>query len=169
MGAYKYIRNTFINEYKVRSDEYKNRLAKWGKENSIIRVDKPTNLPRARVLGYKAKQGLIVVRVKVKKGRKKRAMVGGGRKPSKNGRFFSRATSMQSIAEVRATKKYSNCEVLNSYYVGDTGPYKFYEVLLVDSSHPAITKDPILKDVAKQRGRAERSLTSSGKRHRVKS
>lgn len=168
MGAYKYIQNTFVNEYKDRTDEYKNRLTQWNKENSTMRVDKPTNIARAKKLGYKDKQGVIIVRIKVRKGRRKRATVGGGRKPSKSGRFFSRQISLQSIAEERASKHYSNCEVLNSYYVGDTGSYKFYEVILLDKNSPVIKKDKVYKNIINQSGRAERALTSSGKKHRVK-
>ena len=35
--------------------------------SAIERVEKPTNIKKARMLGYKAKQGFIIVRVRVKK------------------------------------------------------------------------------------------------------
>jgi len=88
MGIAKYMRATFQQEYKERSPLLRERLAKWRKEGSVVRIEKPTNLVRARELGYKAKQGVIVARVKVRKGLRKRQKPMGGRKPSKSARFF---------------------------------------------------------------------------------
>ena len=79
MGMYKSIKKTFIKEYQDRSDIYKNKLAEWSKEPPVFKIGKPTNLSRARNLGYKAKEGITVARVRVRKGNKKRATVGGGR------------------------------------------------------------------------------------------
>ena len=42
-------------------------------EESITKVDKPSNIPRARSLGYKAKNGVVVVRAKVRKRFRKNA------------------------------------------------------------------------------------------------
>ena len=39
--------------------------------------------------------------------------------------------NIQVIAEERVADKYPNTEVLNSYYVGEDGLYKYYEVILV--------------------------------------
>ena len=44
------------------------RLIQWRKENNFIRVEKPLRIDRARSLGYKAKQGYIIVRAKVRRG-----------------------------------------------------------------------------------------------------
>ncbi len=57
----------------------KERLMKWRRQPAIVRIEKPTRLDRARALGYKAKQGIIVVRVRVRKGgrRKPRPHKGG--------------------------------------------------------------------------------------------
>ncbi|MCK5626760.1 50S ribosomal protein L15e, partial [Candidatus Bathyarchaeota archaeon] len=35
---------------------------KWRREPAILRVEKPTRIERAKRLGYKAKQGFVVVR-----------------------------------------------------------------------------------------------------------
>lgn len=72
----------------------------------------------------------------------------------------------QTIAEQRAVKHYPNCEVLNSYEVGKDGIHYWYEIILVDVSHPAITSDPQLKWMTEEKGRAFRGLTSSAKRSR---
>ena len=166
MGMYKNIKKTFINEYKDRSDIYKSKLAEWSKEPPVSRIGKPTNLSRARNLGYKAKEGIKIARVRVRKGNRKRATVGGGRKPSKSGRYFSRSKSLQSIAEERAAKKFTNCEIMNSYFVGEIGTDRFYEVIMLDKSSKALQADAGYSHILKNQHRAERGLTSSGRKHR---
>lgn len=166
MSMYKQMRDTFINEYKERSDAYKARIIKWNTEPPITRVDGPTNIARARKLGYRAKQGVVVARVLVKGGKKKRKDPAGGRKPSKAGMYFSRRKSTQAIAEERAARKFPNCEVLNSYFVGAAGSSMFYEVILLDRANPSIMNDPKYSGIIGQRNRAFRGLTSAGRKHR---
>ncbi|MFH7835708.1 MAG: 50S ribosomal protein L15, partial [Candidatus Aenigmatarchaeota archaeon] len=57
------------------------RAIEWRKEKSIVRVDRPLRLDRARSLGYKAKQGFIVVRVRVRKGGFSKPRPRSGRRP----------------------------------------------------------------------------------------
>jgi len=166
MSMYKNIKATFREEYRTRSEEYRARLTQWNKEPPVKGIERPTNIARARELGYKAKQGVLVARVSIKKGRRKRPQHGGGRKPSKSGRFFSRTKSLQAIAEERANRKFSNCEVLNSYFVGEIGNKKFYEVLLLEKDKPSVYNDPNYKGIVSQKGRAQRGLTRAGKKYR---
>ncbi len=166
MSSYKHIRATLISQYKARPQEYRERLMKWGSEGTAVRVNRPTNLARARKLGYKAKQGVLVVRVKVSKGKSKRRQPSGGRKPSKSGRYYTRSKSMQAIAEERATKKFTNTEVLNSYFVGDSGTHEYYEIIMLDRESPVIKADPLYSGVIARRNRAVMGLTASGRRHR---
>lgn len=166
MGMYKNIKKTLINEYKDRSDVYKNKLSEWSKEPSVSKIKRPTNLPRARNLGYKAKEGIMIARVRVRKGNRKRATVGGGRKPSKSGRYFSRSKSLQSIAEERAAKKFTNFEILNSYFAGEIGTHRFYEVIMLDKNGKVLLSDRKYSSILKNPHRAERGLTSSGRKHR---
>lgn len=166
MGAYKYIKESFQQEYKERSDEMKKRIITWNAEPTLKRIEKPTNIARARELGYKDKQGVVIIRARIRKGLSKRVKVDGGRKPSKSGRYFSRKKSGQAIAEERTSRAHSNCEVLNSYYVGEDGKSKYFEVILLDRSHPQIMNDPVLATAITARGRANRGLTASGRRHR---
>lgn len=166
MGYSKYVVETFQKEYAERSKELRERIAKWNKEDAIVRVEKPTNIARARELGYKAKQGVFVVRVRVRRGLSKREKPKGGRKPSKMGRFYAYRKSLQSIAEERAAAKYTNAEVLNSYYVGEDGQHKYFEIIMLDRAHPAILADEQYSSIVSQKGRAQRGLTSAGKRHR---
>ncbi|MGI0133831.1 MAG: 50S ribosomal protein L15e [Candidatus Micrarchaeaceae archaeon] len=141
-------------------------MMQWNAQSSVFRVDKPTNIARARELGYKAKQGVLIVRVQVRKGGTKRHAPAGGRKPSKSGRFYSYAKSAQAIAEERAARKFINCEVLNSYYVGDSGTKKFYEVILIDRQSSVIRSTPEYMQVLSQKNRVFRGLTYAGRKHR---
>ncbi|MEM2974206.1 MAG: 50S ribosomal protein L15e, partial [Candidatus Micrarchaeia archaeon] len=99
----------------------------------------------------------VIVRVRVKRGKRKRPKPTKGRKPSKYGRFYSRQKSLQQMAEERAARRYRGLEVLNSYWVGEDGSNKFFEVILVD---------PKLTGLTMQRGRAFRSLTRVGRKMR---
>jgi large subunit ribosomal protein L15e len=166
MGMYKYVSLTFQNEYKNRDENLRNRIIAWRNEPAVNRLERPTNIARARSLGYRAKQGIAVVRVKVGKGLSKREKPHRGRKPSKNGRFYAYKKSHQAMAEERAARKMLNCEVLNSYYVGEDSQYSFYEVILLDRERSGIVNDRRYAGVVSQRGRAFRGLTSAGMKHR---
>ena len=137
-------------------------VASWRKQGTIKRLERPTNIKRARTLGYKAKQGFAVVRVRVPKGRRKRPKPAGGRVPKKAGRFFTLNKSKKRVAEEKASRKYRNMEVLNSYLAGEDGTHKWFECIMVDRSHPSILKDKERRWITQknQRGRAFRGLTA---------
>ncbi|RLF23349.1 MAG: 50S ribosomal protein L15e [Thermoprotei archaeon] len=119
------------------------RMMEWRRQPSIVRIPKPTRLDRARALGYKAKQGIIVVRVRVRKGGLNKPRPRSGRRPKRMGVYgHTPKKSLQLIAEERAARKYPNLEVLGSYWVGDDGYYKYFEVIMVDPHHPVIRSDP---------------------------
>ncbi len=157
MGMYGLIQETFQNEYKERSPEYRARLAKWREEGTVVRVVKPLNIARARSLGYKAKEGYVMARVKMGRGSRKRPHPWGGRKPGKNYAYTSHGKSLQAQAEEKAGARFTNLEVVNSYFVGSDGQLKYFEVILADVEKLGLPFG---------RGRAFRGLTSAGKRHR---
>lgn len=160
MGAYKYIKENLEKAYKERSPLYKQRVVAWRKGSAAERVLQPSNLPRARNLGYKAKNGFVIVRMRMEKGRRKRQRTWGGRKPRHRYLFVQPQLSHQALAEQRAARMYRNLEVLNSYWVGEDGNYKFFEIIMAD---PLLIKDvPALRN----RGRAFRGLTSQMKKAR---
>ena len=143
----------------------KERMIAWRSGSSIERVERPTRLDRARALGYKAKGGFIVVRARVRRGGRNKPKIMGGRRPRRMG--YNKLTpkkSIQWIAEERTADRYPNMEVLNSYYVGEDGLYKYYEVIMVDRSHPEIVTDSSISWIAEpqNRGRVYRGLTSAG-------
>jgi len=177
MSSSKLVKETFQKEFSGEKDSFydynnlnKNRLIEFRKEKeSVVRLDKPTNIPRARTLGYKAKKGIFVVRVRARKGSGTKTRPSRGRKPKRMGfKKLTRRKSIQVIAEARASRKYPNCEVLNSYWIGEDGRHKYYEVILVDVNAPEIKSDKDLNWIIEKQhnGRSERGLTSAGKKSR---
>jgi len=147
----------------------KSRLIRWRKQPVVVRVDKPLRLNRARALGYKAKQGFITVRVRVRKGSMSKPRPRSGRRPKRMGVYgHTPRKSLQWIAEEKAARKYPNLEVLGSYWVGEDGRYKWFEVILVDPHHPAVINDPDINWICNpsQKGRVFRGLTPAGRKSR---
>jgi large subunit ribosomal protein L15e len=145
------------------------RMVEYRRGESFVRVDKPTRLNRARALGYKAKQGFVMVRAKVRKGSLRKRAINKGRRAKRKGiTKITTGKNSQRIAEERTAKRFPNLEVLNSYWVGEDGRSKYYEVILVDTHHPVILSDPRINWIAGRahKGRAFRGLTSAGKRGR---
>lgn len=145
------------------------RLIKWRRQPVVNRVERPTRPDRARQAGYKAKQGVIVARTRVRRGGLRKERHSRGRVPSKAGvNKITMAKSTQRIAEERTSKKFPNLEVLNSYKVTDDGRHHYYEVILLDPEHPAIQNDPDLGWIAEpgHKDRAQRGLTAAGKKGR---
>ncbi|MDD4483743.1 MAG: 50S ribosomal protein L15e [Methanoregula sp.] len=145
------------------------RMQVWRREGSVVRIEHPTRIDRARSLGYKAKQGIAVVRVQVRRGGRRASRYVRARRSARMGKNkLTAGKSIQRIAEERASRRYPNMEVLNSYWVGQDGKLKYYEVILVDGHHPSITSDKQLAWMANptHRGRAERGKTSAGRKGR---
>ncbi len=145
------------------------RKQQWRREPSIIRIERPTRLDRARSLGYKAKQGIVVVRTSIRKGSARKQRFRAGRRSKRMGvQSITRKKNTQRIAEERVGRKYPNLEVLNSYPVGEDGKQHWYEIILVDPNHPAIENDDDLNWICEpnQRNRVFRGLTSAGRRSR---
>jgi large subunit ribosomal protein L15e len=143
------------------------RLMEWRREENFRRIERPTRLDRARKLGYKAKQGYVMVRGRVRKGSLRKRTIRGGRKPKRKGiKKITASKSLQRIAEERGSKRYPNLEILNSYWVGSDGKQEWFEMIMVDPHHPVIKSDPKINWIADHKGRANRGLTSAGKRGR---
>jgi len=166
MGLYKHIREAWKKPKQTLKEINRERLISWRREPSTLRIERPTRLDRARSLGYRAKQGIIVVRQRVARGGRQREKFRSGRRPKHMRRKKIVAKNYQQVAEERANKKFVNCEVLNSYKVGKDGLYYWYEIILVDRDHPQILKDKKLGWMAFKRGRAQRGLTSTGRKSR---
>ncbi|MCS7126614.1 MAG: 50S ribosomal protein L15e [Aigarchaeota archaeon] len=120
----------------------KERLIKWRRDPAVVRVEKPLRLDRARQLGYKAKQGFVVVRVRVRRGGFQKPRPRAGRRPKAIGVVRHKVNlSMKNEALNRAVKKFPNLYPLGAYWVAEDGMYKWFEVIMVDPNHPAIRND----------------------------
>jgi len=165
--AYKYVTEAWNKpEDSYVKELMKQRIIEWRREPVVLRVDKPLRLDRAHKLGYKAKQGYVIARVRVRRGGWRRQRPKAGRRQKRMGvTKLKLAKSLMLIAEERAARKFPNLEVLNSYWVWQDGLHKWYEVIMVDPNHPVIKADKNIDWITRktQRGRVFRGLTSAGK------
>jgi len=143
-------------------------MIKWRAEKTVTKLEKPTRLDRARSLGYKAKKGFVVVRVRVLRGGRKRSNDKKGRRSKRQTNKKVVKMSYKWVAEQRAQKKFPNLEVLNSYNLAKDGKHYFHEVILVDYSRPEIKTDRTMNWITKKTNqhRVSRGLTSAGKKSR---
>ncbi|MFW5965803.1 MAG: 50S ribosomal protein L15e [Halodesulfurarchaeum sp.] len=169
-SAYSYIREAWRAPKDGKLAELQwQRKQKWRDQGAIVRIDRPTRLDKARDLGYKAKQGIVLTRVSVRKGGARKSRFTAGRRSKRTGvNRIGRAKNLQRIAEERVSRKYPNLRVLNSYWVGEDGSQKWFEVILVDPNHPAIENDDDLNWICEDQheNRALRGLTTAGDRSR---
>jgi large subunit ribosomal protein L15e len=162
-GMYHYIQQAWKKPDKT---TLRQRMTEWRKSSTLTKVEKPLRLDRARALGYKAKKGFVVVRVKLKRGGHKRPRPNKGRRSKRMHTRKNLQMNYRWIAEQRVSKKYKNLEILNSYQIGKDGINYFFEVICVDPSKPEIANDKTLKWVLENKKRAIRGLTSAAKKSR---
>ncbi|MDP2924998.1 MAG: 50S ribosomal protein L15e [Nanoarchaeota archaeon] len=164
-GLYHHLKQAWKNPNQERLREL---MVVWRSEEAVIKIDKPTRLDKARILGYKAKKGYVVARVRVKRGGRQRARTNKGRKSKRHTIRKVVQMNYRWIAEIRAQKKYPNLEVLNSYPLSKDGKHYFFEVILVDYERPEIKNDKTINWICKanNRNRVYRGLTSAGKKSR---
>jgi len=138
---------------------------------SIHRVSRPSRPDKARRLGYRAKQGYVIYRARVRRG--------GRKKPNPKGIVYGKPgnqgimqlkpkRNLRSLAETRVGKRARNLRVLNSYWVNQDATYKYYEVILVDPSHKAIRRDARINWIcdATHKRREARGLTAAERKSR---
>ena len=172
MGAYKYLQELWRKKQsdvmrfvlRVRCWEYRQLAA-------VHRVAKPTRLDKARTMGYKAKQGYVVYRARIRRGGRKKVTRKGcvyGKPVHQGIRKQKKARSHRSVAEEKVGRRCSNLRVLNSYWVAQDAAFKFFEVICVDPAHNAIKRDPRINWIVseKHQRRELRGLTSAGKKYR---
>merc|ERR1712018_419842 len=159
MGAYKYMQELYR---KKQSDvlRFLLRVRCWQYRqlSTIHRASRPTRPDKARRLGYRAKRGYCIYRIRIRRGGRKRPVPKGATygKPTNQGvNSLKNQRSHQAVAEERVGRKCKALRVLNSYWVAQDSTYKYYEVVLVDPFHKAIRRDAkinwICKSVHKHR------------------
>jgi len=163
-GLYHHLRKAWKKTEPVTQE----RLIAWRASEAVEVQEHPLRLDRAHSLGYKAKKGFVVVRVRVKRGGRTRPRHKHGRKSRKQHIRLTLKMNYQWVAELRAAKKFPNLEVLNSYNLGKDGKHYFYEVILIDPMRPEIKNDKNYSWINNpaNTGRVYRGLTSAGKRAR---
>ena len=164
-GLYYHLRNAWK---KPDINLLRERMIEWRASNTVTKVDKPLRLDRARSLGYKAKKGYVIARVRIQRGGRQRPRTNKGRKTKRHTIKKVVKMNYKWIAEQRAQKKFKNLEVLNSYNIGKDGKHYFYEIILVDYSRPEIKNDKTMGWISKKshRDRSHRGLTSAGLKSR---
>ncbi|MCV0392644.1 MAG: 50S ribosomal protein L15e [Nitrosopumilus sp.] len=132
----------WIGLWKENAPELRERVVGWRKQSAVTRIAKPSRLERARRLGYKAKQGIIVVRMRVGTGGMRKQRPTGGRRPKHLGVTRIKADDdMKTVAERRVLERYPNLKLLGSYFIYKDGMHYWFEVILADPVHPRIAQD----------------------------
>ncbi|CAF0912927.1 unnamed protein product [Rotaria sp. Silwood1] len=172
MGAYKYLQEIYR---KKQSDvmRFIFRIRTWHYRQvaAIHRAPKSTRPEKARRLGYKAKAGYVIYRVRVRRGSRKKPVPKGQvyGKPKHQGiNQLKFQRSLQSVAEERVGRRCPTLRVLNSYWIAQDATYKFYEVILIDPFHKGVRHDPRINWICKanKKHRELRGLTSAGRKSR---
>ncbi|KNC83244.1 60S ribosomal protein L15 [Sphaeroforma arctica JP610] len=172
MGAYKYLEELYKRKQcDVLRFLLRMRAWQFRQLTSIHRAPRPTRPDKARRLGYKAKQGVVIYRVRVRRGGRKRPVAKGityGKPGGEGINELKWQKSHQALAEMRAGRACGNLRVLNSYWVTQDSTYKYYEVIMIDIHHKAIRKDPSMNWICKpvHKRREQRGLTSAGRKNR---
>jgi len=172
MGVYKYQQELWR---KKQSDvmRFLLRVRCWQYRQlaSVHRASRPTRPDKARRLGYKAKQGWVIYRVRIRRGGRKKPVPKGqvyGKPKSVGINQLKNQRSLQAVAEERVGRKCKALRILSSYWVGQDSTYKFFEVICADPNHKAIRHDPdsqwIVNPVHKHR--EMRGLTSANRKSR---
>lgn len=164
-GLYHFLREAWK---KPNKEDLKERMTGWRHAGVFTKVEKPLRVDRARSLGYKAKKGFVIIRVRVQRGGHKRTRPNKGRRSKRLTNRKVLKMSYKWISETRVSNRFKNLEVLNSYMVGKDGQHYFYEVICVDPQRPEIQNDKTINWICKGANtkRPQRGLTSAAKKSR---
>ena len=105
MGVQQHVRSLWKTPKASLPSRYRrDRMASWRREPVYQRIERPTRIDAARRVGYRAKQGVVVVRTRVRRGGLRRSKVHMKRKPSKAGiKKITMGKSIQRMAEERVS------------------------------------------------------------------
>ncbi|MFM7796301.1 MAG: 50S ribosomal protein L15, partial [Candidatus Nitrosotenuis sp.] len=70
----------WLKHWQENSPEIRKSAIEWRKQPAFHRVEKPSRITKARRLGYKAKQGIVVIRTRVGTGGMRRQRPVAGRR-----------------------------------------------------------------------------------------
>ncbi|XP_049777532.1 60S ribosomal protein L15-like [Schistocerca cancellata] len=168
MGAYKHIQELYRKKQsdimkfllRIRCWQYK-QLTRMGRAPGPLRPDK------ARRLGYRAKQGFVIYRIRVRRGGRKHRVPKDatyGKPKSLGVNELKPTRNFQSISEERVGRRCGALRMLNCCWVAQDSTYKYYEVILVDPAHKAIRRDAKINGICRavMKHRELQGLTSAG-------
>lgn len=99
---------------------------------SVHRCSRPTRPDKARRLGYRAKQGYVIYRTRIRRGDRKKMVAKGivYGKPTHHGVHKQKSTrSLRARAEEFVGRKIcANLRILNSYWVGQVSTLWFHAI-----------------------------------------
>lgn len=142
MPLYRQISRTWHGIMHEKKGDIRARAVQLRKEPAMLRVERPWRLDRARALGYRAKEGVVVIRMRVSRGGMRKKRPTSGRRPKHMGVVKIKSeVSAKSVAERRVQERHPNMRLLGSYPVWEDGMHAWFECVLVDPAHPAIKND----------------------------
>jgi large subunit ribosomal protein L15e len=142
LPMYRHISKTWQAIFHEKAADIRVRAVQLRKEPAMMRVDQPWRLDRARALGYRAKEGVVVVRARVSRGGMRKQRPTSGRRPKHMGVLkIKSSVSSQTVAERRVSERYPNLSLLGSYPVWHDGRFAWFECILIDPLHPSVKSD----------------------------
>ena len=139
---YREIGKTWQNVFHEKTGDIAARAVELRRGPTLVRIDRPSRLDRARTMGYKAKQGIVVVRIRVARGGMRRKRPVSGRRSKHMGVLKMKADiSTQTVAVRRVSERFINMKLLGSYPLWKDGKHIWYECILADPLNPSIKSD----------------------------
>jgi len=140
--SYRQISKSWQSIFHEKSGDIRSRAVILRKEPAFVKLERPSRLDRARILGYKAKKGVIVVRARVSRGGMRQKRPVSGRRSKHMGVLKIKGNvSAQQVAERRAGQRYPNMKVLGSYPIWKDGRFAWFECVMIDPQRPEIKSD----------------------------
>ena len=101
-------------------------------QSNYSRIRVPSRPHRARTLGYKNKNHMILVRARIRRGGTAPMIPDKSRTPSNIGKHRTRDIPLSKILAQRVSRKYPTLRVLNYYPIQKDGKYLYYQYIMYD-------------------------------------
>lgn len=140
--SYSEMSKTWQKVFSEKAGDISKRAIELRKGPTIARLERPSRLSKARMMGYKAKEGVVVVRIKLSRSGMRRPRPTSGRRPKHMGVLRMKSDEpVQHVAERRVLEKYPNLRLLGSYLFWQDGKHSWYECVMIDPLNPSIKSD----------------------------
>ena len=84
-SLYNYVRDQWKSPSGDVKKLHKTRLVQYRKEDATTKIERPTRIDRARALGFRAKQGYVLARTRIRRGRMRKHAITSGRRAKRAG------------------------------------------------------------------------------------